>query len=616
MKRQKDAVNFDEGLALQTQEEFDLLFVNAREGALTSLVTWFRSEDRESLLLGGQIGVGKSTLLDALKIRQGCNPDIVLAFDREPPAATLGGFWAYTMAKLAEVAICQGIGIPRGFAPRDFPEAHLEGWPEFCRFLTRSPASFQEAECLSIVHDRILEQSDLAERQCRSMLEMLQQHAGRSLRIVCEGVDKLPIGSPGMHSLSPILNMVASFKSLIEVNAIHLFRRNLPWQQIQHTFIPPFAHSEVLNLLSKRLGLYEEGRHRILPAIAAFSGGNPRQALRLLMAYDYQRGSQGRNKEESLIKACNRVRADYLFFSFEAVSPDILIAVDRDGYLKSGLLEGMSPAAQAMYKNWIILLSEPQDDNRWPAQLNPLLQRAQLVADAIPENPETAAIRRWADGHGVSPYGLEFDKSFASSEEIMNQIASTSRHITPLNIQELLDAIASSLFVPWRQDRILIAYRNSEIMAVARDYLIGKANEMGLFPPKVVDLMDVPSDIAGNLLISQLSDVRFIYNVLLPKAPDKQLLTDLDRRRDCYISFEMLWWVHVEDLGLCLQDWPQLRQLMSVYVLEDEWLGSLKPEEVQADLDYLALLEKGEGFREAEARLQFVLRALKERRSP
>jgi hypothetical protein len=53
---------------------------------------------------------------------------------------------------------------------------------------------------------------------------------------------------------------------------------------------------------------------------------------------------------------------------------------------------------------------------------------------------------------------------------------------------------------------------------------------------------------------------------------------------------------------------------MSVYILEDELLGSLKPNEVQADLDYLALLKKDQPLQEAEQRIQHVLNVVRERR--
>lgn len=619
MKRQTNGVNFDEGLALQTQEELDVLFVDARREELSRLIAWSDSETQEPLLLGGQIGVGKSTLLSALMVREGRKPDLLMAFDREPPAMSPGGFWGYALAKLVQAGSARGVSIPAGFAPADFPEASATDWPTICRLLTTPPASVSVADVLRKAHDRIAEHGELAERQCRALIEAMQQQAGRALRIVCEGVDKFPPGSAGIESLAPVLNLLVEFKTLFEVNAVHLFGRNSPWQRAPQVFIPPLAPRHIEELLAKRLGLYEAGRRDVLPAIAGFSGGNPRQALRLLMAYDYERGGKRHPVADALAKACNRIRNDYLYLAFEAIPSEVLLAVEREESIRAGLVEGvglMTPAAQAIYRDWIVLQAEPEEGDRWPARLNPLMQRAQIVADTLPESPETAAIRKWAERHGVNPYGLDFDTSCKSSVEVMNEVASSSSSMDVLNIVDLLDAIAASLFVTGRQDRILIAYRNSEVMATARDYLMGKANEMGFFPPKVIDLSTVVSDAATNVLLAQLADERVIYNVTLPRAPDKRLLADLDRRRDDIIPFEMLWWVHVDDLPLCLQHWPQLRQLMSVYRLEDELLGSLSPEEVQGDLDYLALLEKDEGIREAESSLKRVLNVVRESRTP
>ena len=98
----------------------------------------------------------------------------------------------------------------------------------------------------------------------------------------------------------------------------------------------------------------------------------------------------------------------------------------------------------------------------------------------------------------------------------------------------------------------------------------------------------------------------------LEEHPDSPHLQELDQRRDLFVAYEMLWWVESGGLPRCLQGLPQLRQLMSVYILEEDLLGGLSADEVKADLDYLALLEKDEGLREAERRFQHVLRLLRE----
>ena len=135
-------------------------------------------------------------------------------------------------------------------------------------------------------------------------------------------------------------------------------------------------------------------------------------------------------QENALGYACQRVREDYLYRSFDAFPREILAVVDRDGFVKSGMVAGvglLTPAAGAVYKNWLILGTKPEDDDKWPARLNPLLLSARLVTDALPDSPEMAAIKRWAERHGVSPYGLDFDASCKSSAEVLSEISSSSR---------------------------------------------------------------------------------------------------------------------------------------------------------------------------------------------
>jgi len=619
VKRQPNGVNFDEGLALQTPEELSLLYVDARPEQIGRLVEWYNSEEREGLLLGGQIGVGKSTLLSALTVREGCKPDVLFAFDRETPAFSPGGFWGYVLGRLVERALCDDVAIPDGFAPYDCPEDKTGDWSAVARLLTSFPKSMAENDRLSAVQSHIAKRAGLVERQCKAILRALEEKSGRPLRIFCEGVDKFAPGTPDMQSLAPVLDLLAEFKTLFEVNVVHLFGDEWKWQRLPRLYVSPFEESTIVDLLLRRLGVYEAGRRDVLPAVARFSGGNPRQALRLLMAYDYARGAKRMPKEEAFGYACRRVRDDYLYLPFGAIPKDIFAAVDRDGFVRSGLVTGvglLTPAADAVYKNWLILGPKPEDDDKWPAQLNPLLLSAKLVTDVLPESPEMAAIKRWAERHGVSPYGLDFDASCKSSAEVLTEIASSSSSMDVLNIVELLDTVAAALFSADRCDRVLIAYREPLVMETARDYLVGKASEMGFSPVVSIDLGTMPAGerLAG--LFAALTDAEghAIYSILLPQSPDKPFLRQLDRRRDVFVPYEMLWWVRTEDLPLCLQEWPQLRQLLSVYILEDELLGSLKPDEVQADLDYLALLKKDEPLHEAERRFQHVLNVVRERR--
>ena len=64
MKRRQHGVNLDDGVALSTDEEFGLLFVDGRPEARSTLQGWLAEDTQEAILFGGQIGTGKTTLLN------------------------------------------------------------------------------------------------------------------------------------------------------------------------------------------------------------------------------------------------------------------------------------------------------------------------------------------------------------------------------------------------------------------------------------------------------------------------------------------------------------------------------------------------------------------------
>ena len=64
MKRREYGINLDDGVALSTEEEFRLLYVPCNPDETARLQEWFADDTQEPLLLGGQIGSGKTTILN------------------------------------------------------------------------------------------------------------------------------------------------------------------------------------------------------------------------------------------------------------------------------------------------------------------------------------------------------------------------------------------------------------------------------------------------------------------------------------------------------------------------------------------------------------------------
>ena len=97
------------------------------------------------------------------------------------------------------------------------------------------------------------------------------------------------------------------------------------------------------------------------------------------------------------------------------------------------------------------------------------------------------------------------------------------------------------------------------------------------------------------------------------KWTEKQLDV-LDKYRDRFINYQMLWWIPLEDLKDYLSHWVQLRELFEFFILEDELLGSLSIEDIEADLAFYKDLIESEKSSEFSMvkNLKIVLEYLKE----
>ena len=80
MKRNTFGINLDEGIALTTPEEFESLFVDTGSEVEPKLEQWLQTGE-EPVLLGGQIGCGKTTLIAHVYHISQIRPDMIFHFD-------------------------------------------------------------------------------------------------------------------------------------------------------------------------------------------------------------------------------------------------------------------------------------------------------------------------------------------------------------------------------------------------------------------------------------------------------------------------------------------------------------------------------------------------------
>jgi hypothetical protein len=315
------------------------------------------------------------------------------------------------------------------------------------------------------------------------------------------------------------------------------------------------------------------------------------------------------------------VTQDLLQFGFDRFPANLLAIFKRDGYVEAGVLTSLETAQDVhaiLYHNWALLRSAPSaGTTRWPLIINPLVSDAVIWEKDTPEPPELTAVRRWARDHHISPMGLSMPEDEEGRprawKEIWEQLSSSESSEDELNIVRLLEEVASSLFSANRQDRIMVSYRDPQNLNIALDYLIGKAATYGPFLCREIRLIGGEGlDPAAKLMAEiKKKDEATIYAIFMEEAWTPGQIDTLERLRDRFIDVQMLWFVEHAALLRYLPHWPQFRQLLRFYTLEDDFLSALSREEIEEDLSVLSNVSgpKDSGI----GRLRRVLRYLKSR---
>ena len=621
MKRRPHGVNLDDGVALASAEDFDRLYVAARPEEDRRLREWLADPQAEALILAGQIGAGKTTFLNG-PLRHAPGPGVVrVEFDKAPLEETQSAFLAVLFGSLLTKALafqCSLEGL--GLTLSDFGLAGRRGWQGLRDLLLVAPRSAAKAFRVRAAYDVLDRDIQQAQRACAELIRRIEAAVGSPPSMIAEGVDKFAMSSAGYVALAEVLDFLSKYKTLYEANAVHLFDAGRTWVASEKLFIGPLADEAILAMYKKRLGSYASLYRDSFEILVQFSGGNPRQALRLLNAHYFCRTRSGGDDASAVAKAAHRVTQDLLQLGFVRFPSDMLAIFKRDGYAEVSVLtrpETAPDARDILYRNWAFIRSTPAaGTTRWPLFVNPLVSDAIVWEKAAPEPPELAALRRWAKENQVSPMGLsvpEDEKGLPRRwEQVWEQLSSSESSRDELNLVRLLDEVGSSLFSANRQDRIMVSYRDARNVSLALDYLVAKAATYGPFQCHEIHLAGGEGADPAAKLMAEVkdSDDATIYAVFMEEPWTDRHLDALEHFRDRFADVQMLWFVEHAALLRYLPHWPQFRQFLRLYVLEDDFLASLSPQEIKADL--AVLHQVGDG-RDGSRRFRRILSYLKRR---
>ena len=628
MKFNRFGINLDEGIPL-TGKSLEKLYVRCFDETISKITDWIGDNNIETpLLFGGQIGAGKSTLMTKVFSDNNLKPDISLKFDKEGLNLDEGDFLSIILSGFIKKAIEKKVDLSFSKLPSEIFALADGNWQGILNILCPDTFSLKTFENKISARKLITKHADYIIKVILKIGEALKNHKKGTLFIFASGLDKYDTKKHAFKlSLKNSINILSNYKTLYEVNAVHLF---LPGSSTSpfffdsnKIFIQTINAKDMLLLLEKRMGVYAEPIKKELELIVEWSGGNPRQAIRLLTHYQSARKNIKSDKTGWLANAIRRTTDD-LFVYANKPSADLIKTISKDGHIQSSLFSlagDKETALESLYGNWIFITSDSVNGS-WPAIVNPLGKPFFKKDKTILEEPEQKFLLKYAETNSMSPSGLGFnmldsDTSEKSADELLHDFFSMGlEEPVSLNITEVFEAISTSLLSRDRKDRIIIGYKDETILNAAQSYLFAKANsyEYQRFEHLVIqggmDKNPIKKLEEALNLDTDIISLNFTghFNENQQEAFDKY--------RDSLIDHQMLWWISLKDLKIYLPNWIQLRELFEVFILEDELLGSLSIKDIESDLVFFEDLVESKESAEYSmvTNLKIVLEYLKQNR--
>lgn len=620
MIRNKYGVNFDLGVPLKSEEDFQLLYVELNEEKKLRFIEWIRDENEKHLLIAGQIGSGKTTFIEKGFQEASTTYDIQISLDTEIPIYTTGAFFGVFLGKILDCAIKAGVNLSHYRLPEDLLPGKNKNLKNLVDLLTGQVVSIKSYEEKETLFKQIDKKLDALKTLLRTLIREMETKLGRKLFIFADGADKFEPHTAEYTFLLDLLDFLTPYKTLYEVNLLHVFGGFYEWQKGQKIILTAAADDKIEETLKRRLGIYAGARKEILPVISRFSGGNLRQALRLLLEFDYAESRLKKDTADAIAYSIQRVRNDFLDSPTAEMDPELLKVIHRDRYILPGIVTDIKSmnAANSLYMNWILICGEADENIRWPAAINPLLLPAIDTFKTLPESTEVRALKKWARAHDVSPYGLDpygidIDPGM-ERDRLFEMLSESHPEFHAFKITEIFDTMASYFLDNERKDKVIIGYENRDVVELANDFLIGKA---GTYKPgNFKDIYIAKSgkkdkDMVEFILDAIAKTPADGYSIFFDKKLAEKELFPFDQKRDKFMDYKMIWWVPFADLKRYLSYWTQLRQFFKIFHLEKEILGDLTKEEIEEDLDYVGEIDfNTQNQKYMQSRLKKVLKYL------
>jgi len=626
MKFNRFGINLDEGLPL-SEEALDKLYVPCFQSYAEKIKEWIEDDStEESILLGGQIGSGKSTLLTKIFSDNNLKPDIKFQFDQESLNLDEGDFLSILLTGFIDKAIELELDLSFSKLPKELFGLEINDWKEVVNLLSPKEFSLANFENKVTARKKVTENSKYIIKVILDIGYLIKDNSKNAIYFFASGIDKFDTKSSSFISIKSTLEILSNFKTMFEVNALHLFLPDINTPFLHHPqkiFISSLNVKNVLEILVKRMGVYSQPIENELELIAKWSGGNPRQGIRILTHFQSMIKNTSIDRTTKLLRAIKKTTDDFFAYARKP-SSNLIKTIEKDKKVETSLiyLPGDKETVQeALFGNWIFILQD-SINGAWPASINPLVKPFFENENKVLLEPEQALLLQYAETYGTSSIGLDFniledDGSSKSVDKILHEYLSAEiENPLPLKLIEILDLINAALLSKDRKDRIMVGFKDRDILNAARAYIFAKANTYEYQKYNHMLLNGGKTENPIKSLEENLSSNFDIFSFEFEGEWTEQQLEALNNHRDNFISYQMIWWIPLENLQKYLPHWVQLRELFEFFILEDELLGSLSIEDIESDLIFFENLVETTESAESELvkNLKIVLQYLKEKR--
>jgi hypothetical protein len=246
-------INTDQGIPFSTKDEFEKFFVPAHPVLSDKLQEWFQNGVKP-ILVSGQIGSGKTTLINKAVIENQDLGIIQFHLDYEVTDKSTGGFLWYILKKIASYAMEKSFPLSSYIFLNDLEEITDFSWEKLIEIDNLKFQTLSYNNQFEYFINLFQEKEFYIVKNIQIILNDLNLHQKNKLILIFFGIDKYDILSSEYYNLKRLIEAFQNFKLLIELNAAHFFDNR--WNTWEKLFIGSFSDEFIQRILLKRLGVY------------------------------------------------------------------------------------------------------------------------------------------------------------------------------------------------------------------------------------------------------------------------------------------------------------------------------------------------------------------------